>query len=105
MRRLDAFWKFPAVAHHPVKYASFRQTALASGFAPVAQNNAEHTYLFALGDDLGFGLRRPLLLVLAIIRLDYVQANRYSRLRRTQGVTSDNHRNQTFSRTAGKCTR
>jgi len=43
-------------AHHPVKYASFRQTTLAGDFAPVAQSNAEHTDLFALGDDLVFGV-------------------------------------------------
>src|SRR5262249_13649457 len=52
-----------------------RQTAVASGFAPIAQSNAEHTDLFALCDDLGFGLRSQLLLVLAVISLDHVHAN------------------------------
>jgi hypothetical protein len=55
MGRFNALWKFPAVAHYPVEHASFRQTTLASGFAPVAKGNAEQTDLFALGDDLGFG--------------------------------------------------
>jgi hypothetical protein len=75
MRRFDAFWEFPPVAHHPVKYASFRQTALASGLASVAKSNAEHTDLFTLGDDLGFSLRPRLLVVLAVIWLSNVQAN------------------------------
>src|SRR5262245_37889095 len=80
MGRLDAFWKFPAVAYHPVKYASFRQPALPSGCPPIAESYAEHTDLFALGDDLGFGLRTRLLLVLAVILLAHVQVNRYDRL-------------------------
>jgi hypothetical protein len=53
----------------------FRQAALARGFAPVADSNAEHTDLFALGDDLGFGPRSWLLLVLAVIRLAHVHVN------------------------------
>src|SRR5215475_12763537 len=81
MGRYDAFWEFPGVAHHPVKYPSFRQTALACSFAPVAQSNAEHTDLFALSDDLGLSLWRQLLLLLAIIRLGHVRMNRYARLK------------------------
>jgi hypothetical protein len=67
MGRFDAFWEFPAVARHPVEGTSFRQTALASGFAPVAQSNAEHTDLFALGDDFSLSLWSRLLLVMAVI--------------------------------------
>src|SRR5262245_15989308 len=76
MRRLDAFGEFPAVAHHPVKYASFRQTTLAGGFAPVAKSNAKHTDLFALGDDLSLSLWSQRLLVLAVICPAHVQTNR-----------------------------
>ena len=75
MWRFDPFWTFPAVAHYPVKHAPFRQAALARGFAPVADSNTEHTDLFALGDDLGFGPRSWLLLVLAVIRLAHVHVN------------------------------
>src|SRR5262245_28156798 len=81
MRRFDPFWEFPAVAHHPVQYPSFRQTALAGGFAPVAQRNAEHTDLFTLGDDLGLSLWSRLLLLLAVILLGHVRMNRYARLK------------------------
>src|SRR5262249_45997813 len=90
MRRFDAFWELPAVAHHPVKYASFRQTTLASGFAPVAKSNTEDTDLSALGDDLGFGLRsRLVLVVLAVIRLAHVQVNRYAGFNQTQSALDD----------------
>src|SRR5262249_50905852 len=72
----DALWEFPAVAHHPVENAAFRQTTLASGFAPIAKSNAEHTDLFALGDDLGFRLWSRLLSVFPVILLAHVHANR-----------------------------
>jgi hypothetical protein len=88
---LDAFLKFPAVTHYPVEYASFRQTALASSFAPIAKSNAKHSDLFALGDDLGFGLLRRLLLVLAVIWLAHVQANRYPDLSTNAKGLDDNH--------------
>src|SRR5262245_12878225 len=77
MGRFDASWEFPAIAHHPVQYTSFRQTALAGGFAPVAEGNAEHTDLFTLGNDLSLSLWSRPLLVLAVILLGHVQANRY----------------------------
>jgi hypothetical protein len=44
-------------------------------FEVIAKGNAKHTDLFALGDNLGFGLRSRLL-VLAVIWLAHVQANR-----------------------------
>src|SRR5262249_28671003 len=37
--------------------SSSTNVALAGGFAPVAKSNAEHTDLFALGDDLSLSLR------------------------------------------------
>ena len=52
---------------------------MAGGFALVAESDAEHSDLFALGDDLGFSLRSRLLLVLAVIWLVHVQVNRYGR--------------------------
>src|SRR5262245_50346528 len=105
MGRFDAFWKFPAVAHHPVKYASFRQTALASGFAPVAQSNAEHTDLFALGDDLGFRLSSRLLLILGVIQLAHVQANMIMSIEGKCNSRCDNSSKSDHSETAGSALR
>jgi hypothetical protein len=48
---------------------------VAGGFALVAESDAEHSDLFALGDDLGFRLRTRLLLVLALIWPAQVQMN------------------------------
>jgi hypothetical protein len=75
MRRFYPFWEFPAVAHDPVKNASFRQTALASGFAPVAKGDAQHPDLFALGENLGFGPRPRCQLVSTVTWLTHVQEN------------------------------
>jgi hypothetical protein len=73
------------------------QTALASGFAPVANSDAEHTDLLALGNDLGFGLGSRLLLVLAVIWLDHVQANMIlGSIGGKCNFRRDDHRNQTI---------
>lgn len=75
MRCFEALRELPAVADHPVKYASFRQAALTSGFTPVAKRNAEHTNLFALCNDLGLRPRPRWWHSLGVIWLEHVRVN------------------------------